>query len=120
MSLPELFTERLRQIVPPERYDAIIKTFDAPKQVTFRVNTLKCTSAELEKELASAAISYSKIDYLEGVYRIAPADKLRLTQTDPFYAGRLYIQNLASMIAPLLLAPQPEETILDLAAAPGG
>ncbi|MBD3806859.1 RsmB/NOP family class I SAM-dependent RNA methyltransferase, partial [Sulfuricurvum sp.] len=43
-----------------------------------------------------------------------------LTQTKAFYEGRLYIQNLSSMIAPLLLAPRPEETVLDLAAAPGG
>jgi 16S rRNA (cytosine1407-C5)-methyltransferase len=120
MSLPEAFVERLEKIVPPEQYDAIIKTFDAPKQVTFRVNTLKSTPAELEAELQSAQISFERVGWMEGVYRISPEDKLRLTQTDPFYGGRLYIQNLASMIAPVLLAPRPEETVLDLAAAPGG
>lgn len=120
MSLPEAFSERLGRIVPRERFDAIIKTFDTPKQVTFRVNTLKSSPEELEAELAASEIAYEPIGWLEGVYRIAPEDKLRLTQTDAFYGGRLYIQNLASMIAPLLLAPKPEETVLDLAAAPGG
>jgi tRNA (cytosine49-C5)-methyltransferase len=120
MSLPEAFTERLARIVPRERYDSIVRTFDAPKQVTFRVNTLKSTPAELEAELTLAEIAYERIGWLDGVYRISPEDKLRLTQTDAFYGGRLYIQNLASMIAPLILAPQPEETVLDLAAAPGG
>jgi 16S rRNA (cytosine1407-C5)-methyltransferase len=120
MSLPETFVERLSQIVPREQFDAIIRTFDSPKQVTFRVNTLKSTPEELETELCIAEIPYEKVGWLEGVYRISPDDKLRLTQTDAFYGGRLYIQNLASMIAPLILAPRPEETVLDLAAAPGG
>ncbi|MDD5716955.1 MAG: RsmB/NOP family class I SAM-dependent RNA methyltransferase [Sulfuricurvum sp.] len=124
MSLPEAFTERLEKIVPHEQFDAILKTFDAPKQVTFRVNTLKSTAPELEAELQLAQIPYERVGWdfgrLEGIYRISPEDKLRLTQTDAFYDGRLYIQNLSSMIAPLLLAPKPEETVLDLAAAPGG
>lgn len=120
MSLPEAFKERLEKIVPHGQFDAILKTFDSPKQVTFRVNTLKTTAAELEAELKHDKIAFERIEWLEGVYRIAPADKLRLTQTEAFYGGRLYIQNLSSMIAPVLLDPKPEETVLDLAAAPGG
>lgn len=120
MSLPEAFTERLEKIVPREQFAAILKTFDAPKQVTFRVNTLKSAPSELEAELSEAGIVFERVEWLEGVYRISPEDKLRLTQTDAFYGGRLYIQNLSSMIAPVLLAPEPEETVLDLAAAPGG
>jgi len=120
MSLPEAFTERLVKIVPQEQYATILQTFDAPKLVTFRVNTLKSTPTELEAELKTANIPFERVGWLEGVYRIAPEDKLRLTQTDAFYGGRLYIQNLSSMIAPVLLAPRPEETVLDLAAAPGG
>lgn len=120
MSLPEAFTERLEKIVPHERYETILQTFDSPKNVTFRVNTLKSTPQALETELKAAHIPYESIGWLEGVYRIAPEHKLALTQTDAFYGGRLYIQNLASMIAPILLAPEPEETVLDLAAAPGG
>lgn len=124
MSLPEAFRERLSQIVPREQFDAIISTFDTPKQVTFRVNTLKSTPEELEAELEAANIPFERVGwqtgFMGGVYRISPDDKLRLTSSDPFYGGRLYIQNLASMIAPLILAPKPEETVLDLAAAPGG
>ncbi len=122
MSLPEHFAERLGQIVPRERLENILHTFDAPKQVTFRVNTLKTTAETLESELKSENIPFERVGWnmLEGVYRIDPSDKLRLTQTKAFYEGHLYIQNLSSMIAPVLLAPEPEETVLDLAAAPGG
>lgn len=122
MSLPEAFSERLEKIVPREQFNAIIRTFDAPKRVTFRYNPLKTTPEALEAELEREGITYERVgwDILEGVYRIDPEDKLRLTQTSAFYEGRLYIQNLSSMVAPVLLAPRPEETVLDLAAAPGG
>lgn len=122
MSLPEAFSERLSNIVPRERFESILRTFDAPKQVTFRVNPLKTSPEALEAELHESGITFEKIEWelLSGVYRIAPEDKLRLTQTSAFYEGRLYIQNLSSMVAPVLLAPEPEETVLDLAAAPGG
>ena len=122
MSLPEAFSERLEKIVPPGKFDAILKTFDAPKRVTFRYNPLKTTPEALEAELVKEGITYERVgwDILEGVYRINPEDKLALTQTSAFYEGRLYIQNLSSMVAPVLLAPEPEETVLDLAAAPGG
>ncbi|MGE4472118.1 MAG: RsmB/NOP family class I SAM-dependent RNA methyltransferase [Sulfuricurvum sp.] len=122
MSLPEAFTQRLEQIVPRERFGNVLSTFDLPKQVTFRVNPLQTTPEALEAELTASAIAFERIEWgvLQGVYRIDPADKLRLTQTEAFYRGHFYIQNLSSMIAPVLLAPEPEETVLDLAAAPGG
>ena len=122
MSLPESFKERLEKIVPSEQFDTILNTFGTPKQVTFRYNPLKTTSEALEKELSDEGIAIERIEWnaMEGIYRIAPEDKLRLTQTKAFYEGRLYIQNLSSMIAPVLLDPKPEETVLDLAAAPGG
>jgi len=124
MRLPEAFQERLEKIVPPEQFTSILTTFDTPKQVTFRVNTLKSTPKEIEEELTKANIPFEAVgwqtEFLKGVYRISPEHKLPLTQTDLFYSGKIYIQNLSSMIAPILLAPQLEETVLDLAAAPGG
>jgi len=122
MSLPEAFRERLERIVSREKLSQILDTFDAPKNVTFRVNTLKSTPQQLETKLSAANIEFEKIDWdiLDGVYRIPNANKQALTQTSMFYEGELYIQNLSSMIPPLLLSPQPEETVLDLAAAPGG
>ena len=122
MSLPKAFRERLEQIVPREQLEAILKTFDTPKQVTFRYNPLKTTPSDLETKLMGEGIEIEKItwNHMEGVYRIGSGDKLRLTQTKAFYEGHLYIQNLSSMIAPVLLAPKPGETVLDLAAAPGG
>jgi 16S rRNA (cytosine1407-C5)-methyltransferase len=122
MSLPQAFQERLERIVPREKLPQILSSFDAPKNVTFRVNTLKSTPQQLEAKLTDANIAFEAVswDLLEGVYKISNDDKLSLTQTPMFYDGELYIQNLSSMIPPILLDPKPDETVLDLAAAPGG
>lgn len=122
MSLPQAFQERLEHIVPRDKFSQILNTFDTPKNITFRVNTLKSTPQVLEARLADANIAFEPIswDLLEGVYKINNNDKLALTQTPMFYNGEIYIQNLSSMIPPILLDPKPEETVLDLAAAPGG
>ena len=62
-TLPAPFIERLEQIVPQERFESILRTFDAPKQVTFRLNTLKSTAAELEKALCNAEITFERVGW---------------------------------------------------------
>ena len=42
-----------------------------------------------------------------------------LTETEEYKKNLFYIQNLSSMIPSLVLDPQPEEKIFDIAAAPG-
>lgn len=49
-----------------------------------------------------------------------PEHRQTLTHSPIIDQGKIYVQNLSSMLAPLILAPQPGEQILDLAAAPGG
>ena len=45
---------------------------------------------------------------------------LQIKQLDIYKNGEIYLQSLSSMIPPLILSPQKDENILDMAAAPGG
>jgi len=47
---------------------------------------------------------------------VAPEQRRALTETTAFADGRIYIQNLTSMLAPLVLAPAPGGKTLQLAA----
>ncbi len=118
--LPPEFIERLQRILTPETFEEILQTFHATKETTFRVNPLKSDADSLKKELESLDLHPEAIHWLPGAFRVPDAERRALTESDAFYEGRLYIQNLSSMLAPLLLAPEPGERILDLAAAPGG
>ncbi|WP_457608596.1 RsmB/NOP family class I SAM-dependent RNA methyltransferase [Nitratifractor sp.] len=118
--LPTKFTERLKKIVPAEEYEQVLETFHQPKETTFRLNPLKTDEERLLKELCEAGLHPEPVDWMPGAFHIPSDERRALTESDAFYEGRLYIQNLSSMLAPLLLDPRPGERILDLAAAPGG
>ena len=119
--LPADFTGRLRRLLPPERCAQVESSFHRPKTTTFRVNPLKTDAETLQRELEAAGFRVEAVEWLPGAFRLSdPAQRRALTESDAFYEGRLYIQNLSSMLAPLLLDPRPGEQVLDLAAAPGG
>jgi tRNA (cytosine49-C5)-methyltransferase len=118
--LPELFVERLGQIVPAAQYDAVLGSFGLAKPVSFRVNRLRADIASTRQELDREGFPWQSIGWLDEASTVPPAQKRALTETAAWQEGRIYIQGLSSMLAPLVLGPRPGETVLDLAAAPGG
>ncbi len=118
--LPKDFSNLLAEVVPPAEHPAVLSSFARVKPVTFRANTLKASAAMLRAELEQAGFTPKPIPWYGDGFLLPAEDKRALTETAAFYEGRLYIQNLSSMLAPLALDPQPGETVLDLAAAPGG
>lgn len=120
MALPAPFTERLAEIAPSADLPHILASFGAAKPTAFRVNTLLADVETVRAQLTADGFALTAVPWLSEAF-IVPAEQRRaLTEAAVFHARRIYIQNLSSMLAPLLLAPQPGETVLDLAAAPGG
>lgn len=119
MALPALFLERLRRIVPEDRFEAALRGMTAPRATSFRVNPLRADAATVEQGLEAAQIPFHRVAWMEGAYWVEPAWREPLMAL-PAYADRsIYVQNLSSMLPPLALAPRPGERVLDLAAAPG-
>ncbi|MCP3868577.1 MAG: RsmB/NOP family class I SAM-dependent RNA methyltransferase [Gammaproteobacteria bacterium] len=118
--LPEPFVTRLEEILPTDSLKACLDSFSVIKPTTFRVNTLKTTEARLCRELESDGFQLVRVSWGKGVFTVAPERRRRLTESPAFEEGRIYIQGLSSMLAPWVLDPRPGETVLDLAAAPGG
>ncbi|HHH39338.1 MAG TPA: RsmB/NOP family class I SAM-dependent RNA methyltransferase [Sedimenticola sp.] len=120
LPFPEPFLERLQAIVPAGRLPAVLESFTHRRPTTFRGNPLKRDDRALEEELAMAGFRLDPVPWLPGAWRIPPSQRRALTESTACLEGRLYIQGLSSMLAPILLAPRPGEQVLDLAAAPGG
>jgi 16S rRNA (cytosine1407-C5)-methyltransferase len=118
--LPEPFLQRLREILPPDRFDAAVETFYRGRPTFFRSNRLKSTDRELQLELESAGFDLTPVTWHPGAWQVPNGQRRALTESAAFDQGRLYIQNLSSMLAPRILGPRPGEVVLDLAAAPGG
>jgi 16S rRNA (cytosine1407-C5)-methyltransferase len=119
MALPQAFIERFYAIYP-KMADTLLPTFDKPKRVAFRINPLKTNVQTVLEKLEAEGIVPEPVDWYPYAFTTAPELRDKLTHSELFENGDIYIQSLSSMLAPLVLAPQPGETILDLTAAPGG
>ncbi|MCB0159384.1 MAG: RsmB/NOP family class I SAM-dependent RNA methyltransferase [Caldilineaceae bacterium] len=118
--LPEAFTARLEQIIPAEYLSGVLAGFAAVKPVDLRVNTLVATVADVQAELRAAGFTLTPLPWYDAAFTVPAAERDALVNADAFNAGRIYVQDRSSMLAALALDAQPDETVLDLAAAPGG
>ena len=119
MALPEPFIERFRAIYP-DRADTLLKSFDRPKPVSFRVNSLKIPVEKAIETLKHAGFTPMPVPWYRDAFTVPFEQRAALTRSPLFETGEIYIQSLSSMLAPLILDPEPGETVLDLTAAPGG
>ena len=107
----------------PERHKKIFgQDFLYPKRKedlwSVRVNTIKISAEELKKKLENQGFILEQIPWIKEGFWIETEKNL---SKDPFHVlGYYFLQDASSMIPPLALDPHPGETILDLAASPGG
>ncbi|AHV96905.1 RsmB/NOP family class I SAM-dependent RNA methyltransferase [Paenibacillus sabinae] len=117
--LPAAFTARIQEMLGNET-DAFLDTYSTPRTQGLRLNLLK-TEIDSGRNAADQAVRLFGLQPVPwcpgGYYYEEPARPGR----HPYHeAGLYYIQEPSAMSAAELLAPRPGETVLDLAAAPGG
>lgn len=117
--LPELFLERLRRLIPVQKFDEIANTFAESKPTTFRVNTLKASPEILRERLEHQGFRLEKVAWYPQAFILRSGRLRELQETDTYKKGEIYVQALSSMLPPLVLDPQPGEQVLDMTAAPG-
>ena len=117
--LPGEFLERLRQIIPSNKWDEIANTFSEDRPTTFRANTLKTTVRTVREVLEQQGLKADLVSWYPDAMVLARGRLRDLQETDIYKKGEIYVQSLNSMLPPLALDPQPGENILDLTAAPG-
>ncbi|ACS33034.1 RsmB/NOP family class I SAM-dependent RNA methyltransferase [Thermococcus gammatolerans] len=112
---PEWFIERMHKLLGGEA-EELLKALNETLPVSLRVNCLKASVEDVEDYLKRRNLRFERSERVETVIRVL----------DPFNPGRLMEKGLAlpqeeaSAVASLILSPEPGETVVDLAAAPGG
>ncbi len=116
--VPRWFLERVKTMLPGE-WRELLKAFNTAPPVSLRVNTLKASYDRvwliLEEE--GREPRRSKWAPTWGILLGEPRD---LHESRVIRHALAYPQDEASIVASLLLNPQPGELVFDLAAAPGG
>jgi NOL1/NOP2/sun family putative RNA methylase len=118
-NLPEKLLDRLKRIYSDEEYEQVLQAFANKPLPSFRANPLKTNAAELAQKLKTNGFKLKQTEWYNDAFILLNRSIRELTETEEYKQGLLYIQNLSSMIPALVLDPQPEELVLDLAAAPG-
>ena len=90
------------------------------KRTTFRVNPLKGDREAVLREIAVAGIAVEPIAWYDDAFLLPDGNEEQLRALPCYDAGAIYLQSLSSMLPALVLAPKAGETVLDMAAAPGG
>ncbi|MBF0594036.1 MAG: RsmB/NOP family class I SAM-dependent RNA methyltransferase [Candidatus Omnitrophica bacterium] len=118
-SLPALFVERLKSIVPSDSFERVLNLLSTHASAGIRVNTLKFSKALAISFLADQGITVSALEAAPEIMIVSSSARQQLRDCELFTEGQLYWQAPSSALPVRVLAPMPGERVLDLCAAPG-
>ncbi len=118
-TLPKIFLERLKNIIPQGYLNAVLETFEVPASISVRINTLKIDRESAIRALKQAGIASACVPWFDNALILRDIDSKAAGEIDLIKKGALYRQGLSSMVVGLALAPQPNDLVLDMCAAPG-
>lgn len=118
--IPNFLLERLNKQYGEEITNQIIEGYSKKRPVTLRVNTLKTSVESIKSKLKEAGINFEEVEWSKEALIINNTREDDIRELDIYKNGEIYLQSLSSMLPPIFLEPKKGETILDMAAAPGG
>ena len=117
-SCPEWLVEKWISEYGAEQTEQILAHSLGRPPVTVRVNTLKVTSEVLLQRLRDEKVTARLHPTVQNCITIEKSGDIEGLLS--YQQGLFYVQDIASQLCCLALAPQKGERILDLCAAPGG
>ena len=118
--IPEFLIEKLNNEYGEKLSNKILQGYTKIRPVTLRVNTIKTTIESVKNILIEKNIDFSEVNWSNDALIINNVREDIIRELELYENGEIYLQSLSSMLPPIILKPQEKESILDMAAAPGG
>lgn len=118
--LPKEFIEILEKIYSTKQLDTIYRSFYSGRNTSFRVNNLKGNQSEVMEELMNNKIKAVNHPIIKNAFIVKDKKESALRKLEVYKYGKIYLQNISSMLPPFFLDLKEDNVILDMCAAPGG
>ncbi len=119
--IPEEALSLFQNTFTPSQYNKILLAIRAKRYSTFRINRIKSDneiSREILNGLKKSGFKIMPVSFIKDAYQFE-GNINKLLKSDYVNEGKIYLQSIASLIPPLILQPEENQKILDIAAAPG-
>lgn len=116
----EYLAEKLFNLFPPREAFAFFEANETPRPVVIRTNTLRTHRRDLAQALINRGVTLEPVGKWSKVGLQVFESAVPLGATPEYLAGHYILQAASSFLPVMALAPQEDERILDMAAAPGG
>lgn len=117
--VPPLLLEKLSAQYGTALTEEIVAGFVC-RPVTLRANALRSDAAGVQAALETAGIACEQQAWYPDAFILPDVREAAVQALPEYEAGHMYLQSLSSMMPALVLAPKKGESVLDMAAAPGG
>ncbi|KAG5298678.1 nucleolar protein NOP2 [Histoplasma ohiense] len=112
--------EKLFKLFTPREAFAFFEANESPRPVVIRTNTLRTNRRSLAQALINRGVVLEPVGKWSKVGLQIFESAIPLGATPEYLAGHYILQAASSLLPVMALAPQPNERVLDMAAAPGG
>ncbi|KAI9370519.1 NOL1/NOP2/sun family-domain-containing protein [Aspergillus egyptiacus] len=112
--------EKLFNLFTPMEAFAFFEANETPRPVVIRTNTLRTNRRSLAQALINRGVVLEPVGKWSKVGLQVFESAVPLGATPEYLAGHYILQAASSFLPVMALAPQENERILDMAAAPGG
>lgn len=118
--LPALFRSLIQSEYDVSNAALIEEGCSMRRKTTLRANTLLSNTQEVAETLTNTGIEWEPVAWYDDAFVLTRDHEDALHALSLYETGKIYVQNLSSMIPPLVFNPQKQQDICDLCAAPGG
>lgn len=120
MEEQEYLIKMLKNQYDESTVEKIIRGYETKRKVALRVNTIKANIEDIKQKLLENGVEFQTVSWSNNALIIKNKSENDIKKLDMYNNGEIYLQNLSSMLPPIVLDPKENEDILDMAAAPGG
>ena len=118
-NLPKELIEILEEIYTTGELDSIYRSFDRGRYTSFRINTLMGNYKEVSEELIKRKIKFNNYNYIKNAFTSKDSKENVFRELECYEEGKIYLQNISSMIPVCFLDLKKDINVLDMCASPG-